>query len=285
MRRPSQARSFANRTAEHTAAPTPLADCDGSSFGSGRVGSVPVWTRDGKERQMWFRGRNNFDAIIGWLQTEHGMADATEVILSGGSAGGLAVFYNLDHLATLLSPGVRLTGFPDAGFFLDAPRLSGDHKFAKAFKVTDALWNVTGSGGTNARCLAAMAAGEGSRWTTSASKQDWRCLMAPYIAPHVETPIYVMNSGFDVWQLREILGAECIPTPATRCTVAQNRSLREYYHQMVGNITGTVLAGAGASRNGVYLDSCYVHEQADDCAPAQPALGMFVLTHGDCSSC
>jgi len=28
------------------------------------------------------------------------MGAATDVILSGGSAGGLAVFYNLDHLAT-----------------------------------------------------------------------------------------------------------------------------------------------------------------------------------------
>ena len=46
---------------------------------------------------------------------------ATEVILSGGSAGGLAVFYNLDHLVTLLPPNVRVTGFPDAGFFMDAP--------------------------------------------------------------------------------------------------------------------------------------------------------------------
>ena len=49
------------------------------------------------------------------------MDKATEVILSGGSAGGLAVFYNLDHLADLLGPSVLLTGFPDAGFFSDAP--------------------------------------------------------------------------------------------------------------------------------------------------------------------
>ena len=37
------------------------------------------------------------------------------MILSGGSAGGLATFYNLDHLATLLPAGVKLTGAPDAG--------------------------------------------------------------------------------------------------------------------------------------------------------------------------
>ena len=45
------------------------------------------------------------------LQHTHGMSTPSEVILSGGSAGGLAVFYNLDHLATLLPATTRLTGF------------------------------------------------------------------------------------------------------------------------------------------------------------------------------
>jgi hypothetical protein len=72
-----------------------------------------------------FAGRNNFNAVIGYLMSTVGMGNATEVILSGGSAGGLAVFYNLDHLATLLPAGVRLTGFPDAGFFLDGESVDG----------------------------------------------------------------------------------------------------------------------------------------------------------------
>jgi len=95
--------------------------CDGASFGGGRVDPIPVSTHDGRPAKMWMRGRNNFDAIIHFLltNTSMGMGVASEIILSGGSAGGLAVFYNLDYLATLLPSGVRLTGFPDAGFFLD----------------------------------------------------------------------------------------------------------------------------------------------------------------------
>ena len=71
---------------------------------------------------MWMRGRNNFDGMISYLQTTLGMGNATEVILSGGSAGGLGVFYNLDHLATLLPSSVRLTGFPDAGVYTENVR-------------------------------------------------------------------------------------------------------------------------------------------------------------------
>ena len=61
--------------------------------------------------------------------------------MTSHTAGGLAVFYNLDHLVTLLPPSVRVTGFPDAGFFMDAPNYVAD------FQGADPVWNVTGSGG------------------------------------------------------------------------------------------------------------------------------------------
>ena len=94
--------------------------CDGASFGGGRTDPIEISTRAGKPAQMWLRGRNNFDAVISYFLSNSslGMSKATEVILSGGSAGGLAVFYNLDHLATLLPKTTRLVGFPDAGFFI-----------------------------------------------------------------------------------------------------------------------------------------------------------------------
>ena len=93
--------------------------CDGASFAGGRADPIPVLKQDNTSGLLWMRGRNCFDAVIEDLKTNHGMSNATDVILSGGSAGGLAVFYNLDHMRTLLNPSVRLTGFPDAGFFLD----------------------------------------------------------------------------------------------------------------------------------------------------------------------
>ena len=37
------------------------------------------------------------------------------------------------------------------------------------------VWNVTASGGTNARCLAAYLVSE-----------RWKCLMAPFILPHIQ---------------------------------------------------------------------------------------------------
>ena len=84
---------------------------DGSSFSSGRTDPIPIKTADGT-KMMYMRGRANFDAVITDLLELYGMDKAKEVILSGGSAGGLATFINLDHLATLLPRGPRLVGFP-----------------------------------------------------------------------------------------------------------------------------------------------------------------------------
>jgi len=229
--------------------------CDGSSFGGGRTDPIAV-TRGGKPGDLWLRGRNNFDALVSYFSTTLGMDKATDIILSGGSAGGLAVFYNLDHFATLLPPSVRLVGFPDAGFFMDAKsEASGNYSYRGMFQGADPVWNVTGGGGTNLKCLAANAG------------EKWKCLMAQYIAPHIETPMFVLNADYDAWQMEHVLGAACIPTPTSACTGDQNASLRSFRDQFVAAIAAGVTDGK--PKNGVFLDSCYVHEQNVDYCSGQ----------------
>ena len=227
--------------------------CDGASFGGFLRDPIAASTRDGKPVNMWSRGRGNFNGVISYLQKTLGMGEATEVILSGGSAGGLAVFYNLDHLATLLPPTTRLTGFPDAGFFLDAQAsASGTYDYRGLFQGADPVWNVTGSGGTNLACLADQKAGEA-----------WKCLMAPYLAKYIKTPYFVMNSAYDAWQLHHILGfpgtTPCLPVPGhAPCSAAENATLRAYHDQF---LTAVKAVTAGKPKNGVFVDGCYVHEQ------------------------
>jgi hypothetical protein len=118
--------------------------------------------------------------------------------------------------------------------------------YRNSFIGADPVWNVTGSGGTNLKCLAAH------------TTEPWKCLMAPYIAQFIETPLYVMNSAFDAWQMGNILMAPCIPTPTRPCTAQQNVSLQAYHDQFISNIS---VVTAGKPKNGVFIDGCYVHEQ------------------------
>jgi len=225
--------------------------CDGGSFSTGREDPIDVYTKGGTPVQMWFRGRQVFNALVAHLQTSLGMDEATEVILSGGSSGGLAVFYNIDHLASLLPPGVRLTGFPDGGFFIDAKNRYGYYAYQHWFKAMDVQWNTTAGGGTNKACLSAAAVGE-----------EWKCLMAPYIAPYIQTPLYVMNSPFDSFSTSAILWAQCIPAPGITCTSDQTDLLKEFHAQFKADIQESILGDEEqVARNGIYAPCCYVHEQ------------------------
>lgn len=63
---------------------------------------------------IWMRGRNNLAAVLARL-LELGLGSASEVILSGGSAGGTSVFLALDWVRSKLPGTVKLVGAPDAG--------------------------------------------------------------------------------------------------------------------------------------------------------------------------
>jgi O-palmitoleoyl-L-serine hydrolase len=222
--------------------------CDGASFGSNRPS--PIKLPNGKE--IWMRGRPNFDSVITDLITNYGMSSATEVILSGGSAGGLAVFYNLDHLAKdLLPKNVRVTGFPDAGFFMDAPN------YVQDFKGANPVWNVTESNSTNINCL--------NKYVQF--NEEWKCLLAPYILEFIETPIFVMNSAFDAWQISNN-NVGCVSTQKKPCNdtsvqmYGKEFKLRVYH--ALKNKTKRYNTSVGA-----YIDSCYVHEQNVNYCSAQ----------------
>ena len=79
-----------------------------------------------------------------------------------------------------------------------------------------------------------------------------------YIVPHITTPIYVMNSCYDAYQMGNILFTSCIPTPKKTCTSPQTASLKAYHTQFITDVSAAVLSNP---KNGLFIDGCYVHEQ------------------------
>ena len=67
--------------------------------------------------------------------------------------------------------------------------------------------------------------------------------------------------------MEHVLGAQCIPTPTSVCNADQNASLRSFRDQFAAAITAGVTQGK--PKNGVFLDSCYVHEQNVDYCSGQ----------------
>ena len=47
---------------------------------------------------VYFRGIKNFDGVLDFAMA-HGMGDASELVVTGGSAGGLSTFLHTDRAA------------------------------------------------------------------------------------------------------------------------------------------------------------------------------------------
>lgn len=139
--------------------------CDGASF-SGDV-AEPVLVNSTKVRslfvgavarsltttQLYFRGHRVLTQLVTLLLDAHGLNIATDVLLSGCSAGGLATYLHADYVATLLPPGVNFKAAPFSGFFLDTPNDQGVAVYGPQLRSAFALHNC--SGGVNSRCVAA----------------------------------------------------------------------------------------------------------------------------------
>jgi hypothetical protein len=108
---------------------------------------------------LFFAGRHVLDAVLDDLALRHGMSNATDVVLGGCSAGGIATFAHLDYVARRLTtptpttqsttataastttatataattqaapPPLRVVGLADSGFYADVPYYTDQKQF------------------------------------------------------------------------------------------------------------------------------------------------------------
>merc|ERR1711862_1001070 len=66
---------------------------------------------------FYFDGHANFAAIVEHLIEEFELGFARDVLLTGGSAGSVGAYFNVDWLASRLGPEVAVKGVPNAGWY------------------------------------------------------------------------------------------------------------------------------------------------------------------------
>ena len=89
--------------------------CDGGSFaGDAAVAGPPA---------LHFAGLKIREAAAASLRASFALDGATDVVVGGGSAGGLAAYLHVDWWARQAPAGVKARGMPDSGFFEGAPLL------------------------------------------------------------------------------------------------------------------------------------------------------------------
>jgi len=174
---------------------------DGASFSGFRK---DVWPVPGGGN-LTFRGIKNFDATVAWA-LDHGMTEATEFVLTGGSAGGLSTFLHADRVAAVLrakAPNCKkIRAAPVVGYFLDhdnfrhttgVPNTNtwGHANYTTWMKYIYHMQNLTfgADGGLTKACQEKHPEAPGL------------CFMSPHMQDSIQTPFFMFNSKYDAWQL------------------------------------------------------------------------------------
>ena len=117
------------------------------------------------------------------------MSAATDIVISGCSAGGLATFLHCDRWAAAINQTTqgqtKVACVADSGFFLDAER---EPRYETKMRNVFALHHSSAAG-LDADCAAKYTGAEA-----------WRCMFAQYTVPFISTPVFALQSKYDAWQ-------------------------------------------------------------------------------------
>uniref|UniRef100_A0ACD5VWU7 Uncharacterized protein n=1 Tax=Avena sativa TaxID=4498 RepID=A0ACD5VWU7_AVESA len=150
--------------------------CDGASFAGEGYDSG---------NGLYFRGQRIFSAAIQYFLSI-GMASADQVLLTGTSAGALAVMLHCDQFSGFFAgQGTTVKCLADAGLFLDAVDVSGGRTLRSYYEGVIATHGVAQN--LPKSCTDRLDA-------TS-------CFFPQNIIDSINTPIFLLNAAYDTWQV------------------------------------------------------------------------------------
>lgn len=205
--------------------------CDGSSQTSDLTAPVPVGSDT-----LYYRGHRILEAVQAAL-LPLGLAQATDVVISGCSAGGLSTYLHMDEWAAAIhavSPSAKVVAMPDSGFFLDYNATEGAGYGASLRWVHD---RMNGTHGVPAACRAAN--------PTDPAK----CIFAEHVSPTLATATFPLQSEYDAWQVGNELFVKSDNASA----------INPYGALLVSRLEADLLGASPNPGHGAFLDSCFHH--------------------------
>ncbi|XP_065879332.1 pectin acetylesterase 7-like [Euphorbia lathyris] len=224
--------------------------CDGASF----TGDVEEPLKVNQTAQLFFRGQRIWDAIMAELM-DRGMKNASKAILSGCSAGGLAAILHCDQFRALLPKEAIVKCISDAGYFIRGSDLTKNHTIDDVYGKVVAL--------------------HGSVKTLPKSCKQAKpelCFFPQFVAETMETPLFLINSPYDSWQIGHILAPNTLQVAKTKewndcrldiakCSPDQLKIVQAFRDEFVK----AVETGAGKNpKNGYFINSYHAHCQTSD---------------------
>ena len=208
--------------------------CDCSSF-VGNNDTITNVTHNNQTYSLYFRGFRVLKGAFELLWNEYGLSNATDVLLTGSSAGGLAVYIHADYIKDNWVPdGANFMAMPDSGYFIE---LEG---YAKVYDTF--TWIFEQNNGTDT-------INKGCYSHFEESDEVNKCIFAQETAPFIESRMFAIQSQYDSFQI----GAECV------CN--GNDTLINQYGMNLTNIflKDYINAGNYKDNHSGFLISCMEH--------------------------
>ena len=165
---------------------------------------------------LYSRGFRILQAAFSYL-VKQGLHSAQEVVVSGNSAGGKATYIHLDWWAQQIhsvAPMSKVYGLPDDGMFLDFDRdysVFNDERttwegnvrgrYTQQIQWVFHMMNTTAS--LDQSCLAHY----------TPQMVPWKCMFGQHALPFIDTPVFVLQTMYDSWQMHQILVHEGYEEP------------------------------------------------------------------------
>ncbi|KAL8458338.1 hypothetical protein ACS0TY_036008 [Phlomoides rotata] len=214
--------------------------CDGASFMADVEAVDP-------ETNLHLRGARIFRAAIEEvIATE--MLDVTNAILVGTSAGGLATMLNCDRFRSFFPDACNVKCVSDSGFFIDAKCLPGAEKRESYYSDVIAFHELADALPTSC---------------TSRINSSF-CLFPENFIGDIQTPLFVLNSAFDKFQISNKLQSppvnysswsSCLHNIST-CTAYELQYMKEFRAAFL-----SILNDVGYNPStGMFISSCYIHD-------------------------
>ncbi|KAL8550395.1 hypothetical protein ACS0TY_009004 [Phlomoides rotata] len=215
--------------------------CDGASF---------LGDSANLELGFQFRGSVIFRSVVEEL-LQRGMGSATDAILTGSSAGGLACMLHCDEFQASLPSAAKVKCVADAAFFIRGQNLPRPNDREGPFANVISFHNLTNF----------------LPYSCTSRLNPSLCLFPEYFAGGIRTPLFIVNSAFDSFQISANLNPDP-PLPGWKNCKLNTTVCSPPEQQLIKDFGKAFLDALGEvphdPSRGIFIITCYFHVLVSD---------------------
>jgi O-palmitoleoyl-L-serine hydrolase len=188
--------------------------CDGGRHQSYQ--KDPIQHKDAK---LYFRGHSNTIAALRFVEKMLPLELTTDFVLQGCSAGALSTFawtdYFMDYVRSKNS-NIKYWALPDSAFYVDYKSLkTKDYDYKLEMKALYSTLNDPSVPFPQADCVNNYAA------------EAYKCFLTEYMFPFIRSPLFVIQSGYDSFQIPNVLQSKC--QTLSNCSADDLQDIHTYH--------------------------------------------------------